>query len=402
LTRFCTNPKPGRIRRGLLMWVVLVVIGPVWAGALQAQSRADSAAVLLHTAEQLRLRGEVDVARALLAHLSRQYAGTPAAEQVDRMLAALRRVPEVQRPGRTELLVWSTTYGAWLGVAVPLMADSDSPEAYGLGLLAGAPVGFFAARAYTARARPTEGQARAITFGGSWGTYQGIGWTEVFDIGARTETFCSSLPPSPDVCFESEGEVKGSTYAAAAVIGGLAGIGTGAYLARKPITAGTAAAVTLSGLWGSWFSVALSVIGGLEDDDLLAATLTGGNVALGAAALVAPRWEMSESRARLVSVGGLIGGLGGAGLLLIAQPDDEKVAISIPLATSIAGLVVAARLTRDMDAGPDDVAPGRGALLNLDGGRVAFDMPAVSVRLDRGANGRHSALHVPLLRARFQ
>lgn len=391
------------IGRRLLVCAALVLVAPVWSGAgLRAQSRADSAAVLLHTAEQLRLRGETEAARVLLAHLSTQYAGTPAAAQVERMLAALRRVPEVQRPGRTELLVWSTTYGAWLGVAVPLIADSESPEAYGIGLLAGAPAGFFAARAYTSRTRPTEGQARAITFGGSWGTYQGLGWAEVLDIGRGETRICPAPPPSGgDPCFTIDEGPEASSRVGAAVVGGLVGIGTGAFLARKPITAGTAAAVTLSGLWGSWFSVALSVIGGLEDDNLLAATLTGGNVALAAAALVAPQWEMSESRARLISVGGLIGGLGGAGLLLIVQPDDEKVAISIPLVTSAAGLIAAARWTRDADVAADGAPPGRGALLNVGHGRWAIDMPAASVRFDRTPTGRSSALHVPLLRATF-
>jgi hypothetical protein len=391
------------IGRRVLVCAALGLVTPAWSGGgLHAQSRADSAAVLLHTVEQLRLRGDTEAARVLLAHLSAQYAGTPAAAQVERMLAALRRAPEVQRPGRTELLVWSTTYGAWLGVAVPLMADSESPEAYGIGLLAGAPAGFFAARAYASRTRPTEGQTRAITFGGSWGTYQGLGWAEVLDIGREATRICPQPPPSGgDPCFEFDEGPEASTRVGAAVVGGLVGIGTGAFLARKPITTGTAAAVTLSGLWGSWFSVALSVIGGLEDDDLLAATLTGGNIALAAAALVAPQWEMSESRARLISVGGLIGGLGGAGLLLIVQPDDEKVAISIPLVTSAAGLIAAARWTRDADLAPDGAPPGRGALLNVGHGQWAIDMPAASVRFDRTPAGRSSALHVPLLRATF-
>jgi hypothetical protein len=386
--------------KNVIRFAIVVIAGLLAAApALQAQTRADSAAVLLHTAEQLRLRGEVQVARTLLVHISTQYAGTPAAAEVERMLAALRRMPDVERSGRTELLVWSTTYGAWLGVAVPLIADSDSPEAYGVGLLAGAPVGFLAARAYANRARPTEGQVRAITFGGSWGTYQGLGWAEVFDIGTESETICHG--PEPTDCFAYEGDADTQTRVGAAVIGGLAGIGAGALLARKPITAGTAAAVTLAGLWGTWFGIGGSVLAGLEDDDLLAGTLLTGNAALVAAGLLAPGWAMSESRARLISVGGMIGGLGGAGLLLIMQPDDEKVAIAIPLTTSIAGLVAAAHWTRGMDRGADDAGSGRGALLNVDGGRWGLDMPAASVRLERTRAGTRSAVHVPLLRARF-
>ena len=49
---------------------------------------------------------------------------------------------------------------------------------------------------------------------------------------------------------------------------------------------------------------------------------------------------MSRNRTRLVSIAGVIGGLAGAGLDLIVQPDNEKVAIGIPLAGSIAGLAM--------------------------------------------------------------
>ena len=39
----------------------------------------------------------------------------------------------------------------------------------------------------------------------------------------------------------------------------------------------------------------------------------------------------------------------GAGLDLIVKPDDEKVALGIPLAGSIVGLAVGARMTSEMD-----------------------------------------------------
>lgn len=386
-----------RLLRTAAVLGVLLCAACVLPRGAAAQTRADTAAVLLQAAEELRLRGEPDAARALLTLIAERYAGTAAAAQVEAMRALLRGAPAVERSGRTELLVWSATYGAWLGIAVPLMLDSDSEEAYGLGLLLGAPAGFMAARRYTASAMPTEGQARAITFGGSWGTYQGLGWAEVFDIGvSRVDEFG----------FE---ETDGSARITAAVIGGLAGIGAGALLARKPISAGTAAATTLGGLWGTWFGFALSYIGGLEDDALLGSTLTAGNVALAATALAAPSWQLSESRARLISVGGLIGALGGAGLVLITQPDDDKVALAIPTVTSALGLLFAANRTRAADAsgsGPNGgqdaggAAP-RGALLNISAGRLTIDTPAAALRLVRQHSALTPVVHVPLLQARF-
>lgn len=378
--------------------LVALFVCAVLAGAsdLRAQTRADSAAVLLNAAEALRVRGETAAARAVLDLIARQYAGTPAAAEVERMRAILRRTPDAERSGRTELLVFGTTYGAWLGVAVPLALEADSPEAYGVGLLLGAPLGFYAAKQYADAKRPTEGQTRALTFGGVWGTWQGVALAELLDLGSETRTFC----PEPGVCFEEEGEAEASTYIAMSVAGGLLGIGTGAYLARKPITAGTAAAVTLGGMWGTWFGFGLSFLADQEGDELLLGTMVGGNAALVALGIVAPRWQMSEGRARLISIGGVAGGLAGAGLLLIAQPDDENVAILMPLAGSAAGLALATNWTRDRSALPDD--GGQGALINSSSGRWALDVPHASLRLRRAPQGElQPAAYLPLLSVRF-
>jgi hypothetical protein len=365
------------------------------AAKLHGQTRADSAAVLLDAAEQLRVRGETAAARAVLDLIARQYAGTPAAGELDRIRALLRRTPDAERSGRAELLVFGSVYGAWLGVALPLALESDRPEAYGVGLLLGAPAGVLAARQYGNRKLPTHGQARALTFGGLWGTLNGLAIVELLELGGSTETFCE-LPEGP--CFEHESEPDASAYVTSAVAGGLLGIGTGVFLARKPISAGTAASVTLGGMWGTWFGFALSHIADQRGDELLAGTMIGGNASLLALALLAPRWQMSESRARLISVGGVIGALGGAGLLLIVQP-DESVALAVPLAGSALGLGLTAYWTRFRD----EAAPGfrGGALINRSGGAWALDMPDAALTLRRERGGARAAAYIPLVRARF-
>lgn len=371
--------------------LVATMLLPV-AAAVQAQTRADSAAVLLEAAEQLRQRGEAGAARAVLALIADRYAGTPAAAEVDAMFLALRGAPEVDGSGRTELLVWSTSYGTWLGFALPFLADASGPEAYGLGLLIGVPAGFLAAREYADRAQPSEGQTRAITFGGSWGAFQGFAWAEYFSLG-RTECPVSS----PEPChYDAENEARARV--GTAVIGGLAGIGTAAMLARKPITAGTVAAVSLSGMWGSWFGFAGSVVAGVDGDNVLLATLLAGNAALVSSALRAPQWQMSESRARLISVGAVIGIIAGGGLVLIAQPDNDRVAMAFPLVGSVAGLALAVRRTRTMD---DFGASDRGALLNRDERGWGLGTPAAGLRLERTHAGVEPAVHVPLLKVQF-
>jgi hypothetical protein len=299
-------------------------------------------------------------------------------------------------------MAWGATYGAWLGIAVPLIAGADDPAPFGIGLLAGTPAGFLAARAWAGAVRPTEGQTRAITFGGSWGTFQALGWAEALNLSSRTEVvFCAEDPSVP--CYEYE-EVNGKARVAAAVVGGLAGIATGAVLARKPIPAGTAAAVTSSALWGTWFGWSLSSIAGLDDDVLLGSTLVAGNAALAGSAALAPGWRMTESRMRLIDLGGLIGGLAGFGVMLIAQPDDEKVAIALPMLGSAAGLIAGVQLTRERAFDAGDGAGDRGglgALISRDGGRWALALPDAGITVQRSGGAAGPAVYVPLLRARF-
>jgi hypothetical protein len=385
-----------------LLTISVLVIATILAGKSEAraQTRADTAAILLNAAREPRVRGDVVAARTLLDYIETRYAGTAAAAEVEQLRIALQGTPETERTGRIELMVGGALYGAWLGIAIPIMAEADGPEAFGVGLLLGAPAGFLAGRAYT-RANPvTEGQARAITFGTLWGTVQGFGWAEVFELGQTTEEFCPD-PARPCEVYTSGDDARART--AAAVAGGLAGMGVGALLARKPITAGTAAAVTLGGMWGSWFGFGGAYLADLDDDDLLAAALLAGNAALIGGALVAPGWRMTESRARLISVGGVIGGLAGAGVLLIVQPEDsERTAIIYPLLGSVAGLVGGVYWTRSRGTTPSQGGDdARGALLNGNGGRWALDLPEAAFTMRRTASGLQPAAYVPLLRAKF-
>lgn len=387
-----------------------VAIGAVIGGALlvpvgsAAQSRADSASVLLEAGRRFDDRGRTAIADALFEMILERYGDTPAADDVRQMRALAPG--RGTRTGGVELQVWSTLYGLWLGVAVPSMAGADAAEAYGVGVLAGGPAGFLASRLYT-NARPiSQGQARAITWGGTWGTLQGLGWGLALDLGAENETVC---PPGVP-CYEYRTDEDAEAIIALGVAGGLAGIFIGSRFSNKPISRGLATTVNLGTLWGSWFGVALAALANVEDGDpLLAAALIGGNAGLAATAALGPRWRLSRNRARLISISGLVGGLAGLGLDLIFQPDDSQVAVAIPLAGSITGLALGASWTRNYDASPrrddDDGAPGPGALLQLDGGQwsVAVPTPLPTLLRDETRPGTplRPGLAFNLLRARF-
>lgn len=355
--------------------------------------------MLLDAARGFEADGRRDVAAAIYQLILDRYPSTPAAAEARTLLVAVP-VEDATRSGSVELRVWMTIYGAWLGVAVPRAFGADSSEPYGVGLLLGGPSGFLAGRALGNALDLTEGQARAITLGGTWGTWQGFGWREVLDIGVAQDCQFSSY------CYDVEDDTE-ETFAAM-IVGGLTGIGVGALLAQQEMTQGTASAVNFASLWGTWFGVAGGTLIDLEDDDLLAATLVGGNAGLLAAALLTPRWNVTRSRARLVSIAGVLGGLGGAGVDLLAKPDDDKVAMGIPLAGSILGLAIGAVATRGRDDTAEGPAgPADGALVRFDRGKLALRMPLPQPTLvpppgvGRARDPWRPALAIELFRADF-
>ena len=181
---------------------------------------------------------------------------------------------------------------------------------------------------------------------------------------------------------------------------------------------GTATSATLGSLWGSWFGLATSTLLDYTDDPIWLVMMATGNAGLVGGALAGSRWPLSRSRARLISVGGLIGGVAGVGTVLIADVDDGDTAIGVALAGSIAGLVLGGVLTRAHDAEADMSSneplagslSAMGALINRLDGEWSLSAPLPLPSLDParryggryGASGRDGLVwKVPLLNVRF-
>lgn len=388
---------------GPLALAFFLLSGAAPARAQEPLTRADSADVLVGAAERLDADGADELAAALARLVRSRYADTPAAARADALLGSTQ-VTRRDRSGRVELIAWGTLYGAWLGVAIPMALDVDSPEPYGLGLIAGAPLGFMGARAYTRDRSVSAGDARAITFGGTWGTWQGFGWSHVLDVGA--ESYCDA----PDVCYE--GDIAFEETVMMMVGGGVLGIAAGAIAANNTdIGAGTSTLINFGALWGSWYGVVAGVFADLdnEDDGMLTAALIGGDVGLAAMAVFAPRLDMSRNRARLINAAGVIGLAAGGGIDLLIQPQDENVAIGIPAIGSVLGLWLGAHMTRDYDHGElrqgllEAESTGH-ALLELRDGDWRLGLPQPTPTIVRsGARASDSglAVRVPMLDARF-
>lgn len=358
----------------------------IWLGRpapVSAQmSRVDSAGVILETARIFEAEGRIEVAEALYQLLRDRYGRTPAG---DLARARLDAVPgnRLDRSGRVELQVWGTTYGLWLGVAVPTALGAESSEAFGIGILSGGFAGLLAARAATRSRDLTEGQARAVTWGGTWGTFQGLGWGLVFDLGQ--EEICI-----PDSCYMSGDETE--EVFASMILGGFAGLATGALIARNPVSLGVASGAHYGSLWGTWVGAASAELLDLHEDEGWVATLLVGNAGLVVGALGARALGMSRNRVRLASLGGLLGGLAGTGALLIVDPNDGDNWIALPLLSSLVGLGIGIHATRDYDRRDETGAggPGGTALLNVDGGtwRLNTPLPIPTMREARSSTGR--------------
>lgn len=377
-------------------WFPLLLAGMLFSlsSPLSAQqTAADSAQVLLDAARLLERQGYPDLARDLLRIAATRFPTTAAGLEASR---ASTRLPAAQATGfsRTGFFLYNTLYGGFLGVAIPAAFGADGPEAYGAGLLIGAPLGFFASRAYAKGRNLTDGQAGIIDFSSFWGTWQGFGWRAVFDIGE--EQICEI-----DYCYSN-----GSDTApwAAGVIGGLTGLGAGLLLAQKPIAAGTSSMVFNGGLWGTWYGVVIGVLADLEDDDLLAAALIGGNLGVLAAIPAALAWKPASSQVRIATAGGLAGGLAGAGLALLVNTDDEKVNIGMIAGGTTAGLIAGAILGKNKVPDGQETALFDPALLTIrEGLRFGLPLPTPTV-LPVERAGRRSmvpGLRLKLLDATF-
>ena len=380
----------------------LMILGAL-AGApreLEAQTRADSAAVLLDAARRFENEARDPVARALYDLILSRFGDTPAAAAI-RARSVTGNMP-ADNSGRTELLVWSTGYGLSLGMAVPVALGADEPSIYGLGLIAGAPAGYLAARRYLRDRSISEGQARAITFGGSWGAWQGFGLAQIL-LGGDCHTVRDDF--GNEYC-SGDTDASGEEIMSGMILGSLAGVATGAHLARKPIDSGTATTVSFGGLWGTAFGAGIAGLADLDGDAALGTALAVGNAGLLGAALGQRDWQLSRSRARLISIAGVGGALVGAGTALLVQTDDEKVAILLPMLGATAGLIAGAVWTRGEDAprmpgGGDDDADA-GALLEWKNGDARMGSPMLSAVRRRDSQGDYKVgIHVPLFSARF-
>ena len=302
-------------------------------------------------------------------------------------------------------------YGIWQGIAIPSALGIESNEAYGVAMLVGGPAGLLLGRQLVDVRRFSPGQARAITWGGTWGALQGLGWAHALNLGGEVYNR-----------YEDRRIVRGKRASdqavfGAMIVGGGLGILGGLAAAQREIGPGTATSAMLGSLWGLWFGYAGAVIWGwdpeadIADRGLLVMMLTG-NAGLWIGANVGSRVPLSSGRAQLISVAGAIGAFAGIGANMVAGTESDGTAMAITLGASIAGLAVGASLTGGRGGGNDGIgnageagsSPAPEALLNRSDGDWALStpLPAPVWRPSPRGGGRDGlSWKVPLLNLRF-
>lgn len=338
--------------RSLLLALGLLVT-PLVASA--QDTRADSASTLLRAARVLEARGEFRLARELLRVLSERFPETVVAAEGRRISRAMAEDESLTGFNRGGFIAYHTAFGAWLGVVLPAALDADASEAYGAGLLVGAPLGFFGSRALAEKRNLSSGQAALLQFGSTWGTWQAMGWQELLNLGV--EQICED-----DFCYETSSNTANWV---AALAGGVAGFGAGLLASRMDLTQGQAAVVTQSAIWGTWYGAALGTLVSDDDDLTLGGALLGGNLALLAGIPAARGWRPTAAKVRTITAAGLGGGLAGLGVVLLTSTESSDGVIGIMAAGTTVGLIGGAALVRDRD-GPQPGSAGP-ALLNYRG-----------------------------------
>jgi len=196
---------------------------------------------------------------------------------------------------------------------------------------------------------------------------------------------------------------------ASMIVGGLAGLVTGALIARNPVRSGVSSGAQGGSIWGTIYGAlgAGLVDPDVDGDAVLATALIAGNIGLLAGGALAGKYDLSRSRIRMINLGALVGGLGGVGLDLIIQPDSDRTAIAIPLLTSLIGLGIAANATRGSDRGIERSEGDLGTALfgYRDGAlRINIPMPMPTLLPFEDASGRRKwrpGISFELLRAKF-
>jgi hypothetical protein len=283
-----------------------------------ASARGSGAEV---AAEIVRLCGQVEAVAGADAHFPR---------------ARLVELPEPPPPrsdrgGRAQLVLGTTLYGIWTGIAIDVLGDVDGDRLPVLAPLLGMAAGLAGSLYATRGGDVTAGQAWSIITGLDYGTYNGLLWAAARD--ARTDK-----------------GVVGTALGA-----GMAGGAVGILVAMQRPPQGAVEMVRSGGLYGT----AAALMGALlfapdspSSKAIFTTLATGMDVGLASGAALASQVGISRNRMLLIDAGSIAGlgfGLGGAWLVTGSGGNGRHALGAGGLVGLGVGMAAAIFLTRGMD-----------------------------------------------------
>ena len=351
--------------------LITILVCALLSQSSSASAELSEAGQLYETAFRLIVEGDYGDAYDRLNEVIDRYPDTVYArfaedrkqrlEQLN--LPSIRR-KKIDQSGRVGTVVFSTLYSTWLGIGTARLIDeTDNAKSVAAGMMIGAPTGLLVSLAATRNAKLTRGQSALINFGGTWGTWQGLGWSILIDEDDDSKSLIRST-----------------------MIGGLSGILATSVLTRQiDPSLGDMGIINYGALWGTWLSMCSGKMAGLDDgNELLAWTLIGGNLGMIAMASLSSRIDITPARANWINLGGVIGTTVASGILAIIAESDisEAGAFATLMVGGVAGLVTGIYNTRHISP------PEASERLSRRNNSTLWDNPPYQLQLK--SNGMHA------------
>jgi len=310
---------------------IALFLQPAMADEVEAKLRQLEAGLIYDAASQLVDDEKYDKAVRRFDRIISEYPETEYARMSEGKkseVAVLRIQPKpISGISRAGLVVFGTLFSTWSGIGTTILLDVEDVEVIGcVGCISGPLGGLTGSIRLTRDMKLSDGQASLINFGGAWGIWQAIGTAIVVDA-----------------------EYKG--VVGASMAGGAMGLAvSGAIVRGRYITPGMATMIRFGGLWGTWFAICGAMLVNLEDsDDILTSSMIGGDVGLITVAVLSPKLKMSNARARLINISGIVGILYGLGTNVLFEIESKRDFWSVLGIGGVIGLAAGAYFTRNYD-----------------------------------------------------
>jgi hypothetical protein len=309
------------------------VTGPPAVAAPDAAAPVAPSAADLALKRVLRsgCRDGLDELRAHAADPNTPWAG-PVARMCDEIAQERGPIRSVTggNEGRGRLVLWSSLYGIWLGIATDILFDIDGDRAVIVPPLIGMSAGLGLSLAATSNFQVTVGEAWTIITGLDYGSFNGALWAGGLD-------------------FSSKGVVGASvaTSIAAASIGVLVAD------AKSP-SAGDIELVRSGLLWGTvgGFLLTIAVNPDVSQSSGFKAVAAAMDAGFVTGVGLANYFDLSRNRMLIIDAGALAGGLAAAGIAwLVGGTDNGPRGIAgAALGGMLGGIAITAYATRNLDA----------------------------------------------------